>query len=136
MITMRVEGIDKVFASLDAVAERAREAVSSGIYDFVAGVGGEAVEEAPLGPTGNSRRSWFENDPELLQDTISVLSGFSIEYAIYVHENLEAHHNIGKAKFFEDPMNRIYPSSPTSSPAGSARHSKGSGAAHDRLHDE
>lgn len=32
--------------------------------------------------------------------------GTGTEYAIYVHENLEAHHPHGKAKYLEDPMTR------------------------------
>ena len=32
--------------------------------------------------------------------------GCTAEYAIYVHENLEANHPHGKAKYLEDPMNR------------------------------
>lgn len=32
--------------------------------------------------------------------------GTATEYSIYVHENLEAYHPHGKAKYLEDPMNR------------------------------
>lgn len=31
-------------------------------------------------------------------------------YAVYVHENLEAHHPTGKAKFLEDPVKAAQPS--------------------------
>ena len=34
----------------------------------------------------------------------SVVVGFDEEYAIFVHENLEAHHPIGQAKFLEQPL--------------------------------
>lgn len=32
--------------------------------------------------------------------------GTATEYSIYVHENLEAYHPHGKAKYLEDPMSR------------------------------
>ncbi len=34
----------------------------------------------------------------------SVIVGFEEEYALYVHENLEAHHPVGQAKFLEQPL--------------------------------
>ena len=37
----------------------------------------------------------------------SVIVGFTQNYAIYVHENLEAHHPVGKAKFLEGPARRL-----------------------------
>lgn len=33
----------------------------------------------------------------------SVIVGYTQQYAIYVHENLEAHHPVGQAKFLEQP---------------------------------
>jgi uncharacterized membrane protein YdfJ with MMPL/SSD domain len=34
---------------------------------------------------------------------VTVAVGFSTGYAIYVHENLTAHHPVGQAKFLEEP---------------------------------
>lgn len=33
----------------------------------------------------------------------SVIVGYTQQYAVYVHENLEAHHTSGQAKFLEQP---------------------------------
>lgn len=33
----------------------------------------------------------------------SVIVGYTQSYALYVHENLEAHHSVGQAKFLEQP---------------------------------
>lgn len=112
MITITVQGTAEYVDFMKNASEAVMEAASDGIYDWVAGVGSVAVEEAPLGPTGNLRGSWFENEPELVGDVISVICGFSIYYAVYVHENLQAHHRIGKAKFLEDPMQRHAPDLP------------------------
>lgn len=40
-------------------------------------------------------------------DNVSVVVGFTAAYSIYVHENLEARHPVGQAKFLEEPAIRI-----------------------------
>ncbi len=35
--------------------------------------------------------------------------GYTQEYAVFVHENLEAHHPIGQAKFLEQPARDLRP---------------------------
>lgn len=35
---------------------------------------------------------------------VSVSVGYTQNYAIYVHEDLEAHHDVGQAKFLEQPF--------------------------------
>lgn len=37
----------------------------------------------------------------------SVIVGFTQSYAIYVHENLEARHPVGQAKFLEQPAREL-----------------------------
>ena len=37
----------------------------------------------------------------------SVVVGFTAAYAIYVHEDLAAHHNVGQAKFLEQPARTL-----------------------------
>jgi hypothetical protein len=38
-----------------------------------------------------------------------VVGGPAAPYALYVHENLEAHHNVGQAKFLESTLNESAP---------------------------
>jgi hypothetical protein len=40
-------------------------------------------------------------------DNCSVSVGFQTEYAIYVHEDLQAHHPTGQAKFLEQPARQL-----------------------------
>lgn len=35
---------------------------------------------------------------------VSVVVGYTQQYAIYVHENLTAHHPVGQAKYLEQPF--------------------------------
>lgn len=37
----------------------------------------------------------------------TVAVGFTAAYAMYVHENLEAHHPVGQAKFLEQPARAL-----------------------------
>lgn len=38
---------------------------------------------------------------------VSVIVGFTTNYALYVHENLAAHHPVGQAKFLEGPAREL-----------------------------
>src|SRR5438445_698014 len=42
-------------------------------------------------------------------DNVSVVVGTSVAYAIFVHEDLEAHHPVGQAKFLEQPARELQP---------------------------
>lgn len=55
----------------------------------------DAVRNAPV-DTGNLRNSAYS---EVMEDSVQV--GFTADYAIFVHENLEAHFNRGGPKFLE-----------------------------------
>lgn len=37
----------------------------------------------------------------------SVIVGYTAQYAIYVHENLEAYHPVGQAKYLEQPAREL-----------------------------
>lgn len=43
------------------------------------------------------------NDAGKRADEVSVIVGYTQAYAIYVHENLEAKHPVGQAKYLEEP---------------------------------
>lgn len=44
-----------------------------------------------------------ERDGDSLREVLS-FGNDAVDYAIYVHENLNAHHNVGQAKFLEQPI--------------------------------
>ena len=41
------------------------------------------------------------------KDNTSAVTGYTANYAIYVHEDLEAHHETGQAKFLEQPAQQL-----------------------------
>jgi hypothetical protein len=110
-ISVKIIGIDRANEQLANIGQVAVEAARQGINMFVEGVGAEAVEECPW-KTRALARSWFSEET-VENDIISILCGFNINYAVYVHEDLEAFHpNGGKAKFLEDPFQRHIPQLP------------------------
>ena len=38
---------------------------------------------------------------------VSIVVGFTQNYAVFVHENKEAHHNVGQSKFLEEPARAL-----------------------------
>jgi len=63
----------------------------------------EAIRRTPR-KTGDLRDSAHLSDPEVDGRDISIQLIFSMWYAVYVHEDLEADHPIGQAKFLESTL--------------------------------
>lgn len=108
MIEITVEGLDATLEQLDALEKVIVEASTHGAYLWSEGVMGESKKECPV-DTGNLRSSGFVGMPE----NGEMLLIYPVEYGLYVHENLEAAHPTGKAKFLEDPVNRNLDKLPT-----------------------
>lgn len=51
----------------------------------------------------------LKNLSDSLGVKVNVAVGYTQNYAVYVHENLEAHHEIGQAKFLEQPFRELSP---------------------------
>jgi hypothetical protein len=69
----------------------------------------EATESKKRTPvmTGNLRASTIVTEPKIDGDAISVsivVGGVAAPYAVLVHENLEAFHRTGQAKFLESTL--------------------------------
>lgn len=46
---------------------------------------------------------------KLTGDKLEIVIGYKAPYAVYVHENLEAYHPVGQAKFLEVAIRRLAP---------------------------
>jgi hypothetical protein len=109
---MTIEGIDDVIRQLDQMGEAMQQVASDAVVDYAFAIMGESMEECPH-DTGDLRRSNFVDEVEDVGMIISLVMGYALYYAVYVHENLFARHpNGGKAKFLEDPMMRYAPGFP------------------------
>jgi hypothetical protein len=98
----RVEGIDRVKAALRRAKKKMERGVEAGIIEAGLYLQREAQERVPV-DTGNLKAS--ASDSHRVSGTAGFETAFrvvfSADYAIYVHENLQAHHTVGEAKYLE-----------------------------------
>ena len=52
----------------------------------------------------NSLDNLFKTAKKILHGKKSVLVGFTANHGLFVHENMQASHNVGQAKFLEQPL--------------------------------
>ncbi len=85
--------------------------LAAGMNDFGNFVIADAKRRAPRGKTGELADSAFIDTAT--PGNLHVTIGFSSPHAIFVHENLNAHHDDGEAKFLENAMVTYGPQFPT-----------------------
>ena len=103
MIKMTVSGAEGIIASLKNIPPIALSNAASSSYMWAEGVMNESKRECPV-DKGFLRASGVVDEPNVSSDGFKITLEYPMEYAVYVHENLEANHPVGKAKFLEDPM--------------------------------
>jgi len=105
-ITMRVLGIPRVLANLRKQRAKVRKGIGDGLKKAGLFLIRESMKVVPV-DTGNLRASWFVGATGENENTV-VAVGYSANYAVFVHENLDATHAPGRvAKFLEKPA-RLY----------------------------
>lgn len=104
----RIEGADKVLANMILLGGKLEAQATKALTDEANTILNAAMDQTPV-ETGTLRRSGTVEDPKVSAKGITVEIGFHTAYAAAVHENLNAAHKIGKAKFLEDPVNRAAP---------------------------
>ncbi len=57
--------------------------------------------------TGLNKVNAMLERKKLIGQRVVVLVGFTAAYAINVHEDLQAHHDVGQAKFLEQPAREL-----------------------------
>jgi hypothetical protein len=88
------------------------DAIADGLTDVEETIMVESFPEVPR-KQGDLEGSAFANDAVVTPEEQSVTMGYNIVYAVPQHENLEFYHpKKGKAKYLEDPANRVAPSIP------------------------
>jgi hypothetical protein len=95
-------------AACQKSVERLRQRALAGMNEFAQMTMGNAQERCPK-LTGDLAASGKAEPAVISGDIITVLMGFSMDYAVYVHENLDAFHPNGEAKFLERAMLEMEP---------------------------
>lgn len=92
-----------ISASLQIQAKKMTPALASALYTEALLVEQESRNRTPV-LTGALRASHETTEPDITQEDISVeirVGGPAAPYAVEVHENVQARHRVGQAKFLE-----------------------------------
>lgn len=106
MADFEVKGVDKVTRNLLRLAAQIPNEVARALYAEAQIEKAESMRRTPV-DTGALRASHEVSDPVVSGRDISVtisVGGVAAPYAVYVHENLEAFHPVGQAKFLESTI--------------------------------
>jgi len=109
--TGKILGIEKVSKNLNLKLTEYKAVSMRGMIESAALIRYDMEKTPPYIPidTGNLRASWSVNSVYVGKNPVVVM-GFSAEYAVYVHENMEPAVNWGRPgsgpKFFEAAFKR------------------------------
>jgi hypothetical protein len=108
---MKVTGAKEAAADLMSLARRSPRALERALYKFE---NQELTESKKLVPVehGTLKDSGVADHPEWQGNTLTGEIGYggaASEYALHVHEDLEAFHDDGQAKYLEQPLNESEP---------------------------
>lgn len=92
------EGLEKVFGNLNRELSNIKGRTIAGLLAAGLIIQARAQELVPV-DTGNLKGSAFTRKAP--EDDKVVETGFGAAYAVYVHEDLEAYHDNGQAKYLE-----------------------------------
>ena len=96
-IRMDEAGLTRRAFKGETVSERVAKGTSQGLMELGIKVKRDAVKMAPI-DTGKLRASGYVHPSgSMLKPSVTV--GFTAEYSLYVHEDMEARHTTGEARF-------------------------------------
>ncbi len=108
---IKLEGMDKLQNMLKVGGQQATIATARALYQQANRIFIDSQAQVPI-DTGALRASGFVTKPYVVGTTATVqisYGGAAAPYAVIVHEDLEANHTVGKAKFLEDPLTQAIP---------------------------
>lgn len=94
-----LEGLERVFANLNREVSKVKGRTVAGLLAGGLIIQAEAQRRTPV-DTGNLKGSAYTRKAP--DDGKAVEVGFGAAYAIYVHEDLQAFHDDGEAKYLEN----------------------------------
>lgn len=100
-MAVKVEGLDEVLRNLNNQMAGIKKRSLPGLKAAGLKVQREAQKRVPV-DTGNLKGS--ASTDTISKDPPAVAISFNAAYAIFVHENLEANHPVGEAKFLENAV--------------------------------
>lgn len=104
VITATVTGLTQIQRSLDRESDKWKRAVGTAIYQKGLAIMADSVLEVPV-DTGRLRQTAYVAPPRSF-DSPEVEAGYGTDYAVFVHEDEDATHTVGKSQYLRDPLNR------------------------------
>lgn len=98
-----LEGDKELEKNVRELAVKYPVVAGNGLYIEGSRIMGNSQKEVPV-DRGRLRATGFVTLPEKLAKGMEVTLGYGTNYAIFVHEDLEASHTVGKAKYLLDPF--------------------------------
>ena len=108
---LSIKGQAEMLANLRGLLQSVPKAQEGALYEFANIEMTEMKRRTPV-RFGYLRNSGQVDKPEWNGDALQIKLGFggpAAEYAVYVHEDLEAFHAEGEAKFVENVLNESAP---------------------------
>lgn len=117
-LSIEFKGLGTMERNLLGMQSRVAQAAADALYEQAKGIMDKSIEQVPV-DTGTLKASAYVERPTVTNTQITIDFGYggpndqvnpksgqrASEYAIFVHERLDVHHTVGKAKYLEDPLN-------------------------------
>lgn len=103
---MPITGLNDIFRNLDELSESVHKSLITAVYLEALEVQKLSMELTPV-LTGALKGSHVTELPVIENNEVAVtlkVGGPAAPYAMYVHENLDARHDNGQAKFLESAI--------------------------------
>lgn len=100
MTTIKITGLDETISKFKGMPPKLLKSLVKTIHAQHEEIMTLAKEKTPV-DTGFLRASGHVNPPKVSEHSIESEGAFGAEYGVYVHENLDAVHPVGEAKFYE-----------------------------------
>jgi hypothetical protein len=107
----QVTGADEIARRLERLAVEAPKELGDAIYQEALVIRKVSRDRTPV-RFGVLKGTHEVSKPDIAKGNASVsitVGGPAAPYALYVHEDLQAHHDVGEAKFLEKSINEAIP---------------------------
>jgi hypothetical protein len=110
-IRVEVKGTKGLAQALDRYGRKAKRALKAALFQEAEGIMTQAKQIVPV-RDGFLKGSGHVRLPQEQSGGVSIELGFggpAAPYAVIVHEDLNAFHKVGQAKYLEEPVNQAKP---------------------------
>ena len=101
-MSVPIKGTAALRRELEGLKEAYPNATAAAVHQEALELLADSLLQVPV-DTGTLRRSGYAEPPHDVRNPVAVV-GYGTDYALPVHERMEAQHPVGNAKFLERPF--------------------------------